>query len=62
MSDSEYFSKRARTERLLSDTAPDPRIAALHADLAGRYEELARSQPKPERPTLHIVSGINWAG
>ena len=62
MSESEYFSKRARTERLLSDTAPDPQIAAIHADLAARYAEMAEPDPKPKRPTLRIVSGINWAG
>jgi hypothetical protein len=38
---SEYFASRAVAERLMGDFATDPRAAAIHAELAARYEELA---------------------
>lgn len=37
----EYFAGRAAIERAMSEAAEDPRAAAIHADLAERYEELA---------------------
>lgn len=37
----EYFASRAVAERALSEAATDPRAAAIHAELADRYEELA---------------------
>ncbi|HEU4704889.1 MAG TPA: hypothetical protein VFS45_04190 [Sphingomicrobium sp.] len=37
----EYFAGRAAAERAMSAAATDPRAAAIHADLAERYDELA---------------------
>ena len=36
-----YFAKRERRERAMSDRAADPRAAAVHTELAERYEALA---------------------
>lgn len=60
MTNAEYYARRARAETELSKTACDPAIAAVHAELAARYRALAK--PKSGRPTLHIASGVNWAG
>jgi hypothetical protein len=62
--DSEYFRKRAAAERALAEAADQPRAAAIHAELAERYQalieqgkrpalRLAAHTPKPEaaRPT-----------
>ena len=38
---SEYFAARAIAERRLSQAATDPRTAAVHAELAARYEALS---------------------
>ena len=38
----EYFAGRAAIERAMSEAAADTRAAAIHADLAERYEELAQ--------------------
>jgi len=59
MTDIEYYTERARAERELSERATDPLIAAIHAELANRYEKMARA---PKRPILHISSGLGWAG
>ena len=59
MSDVGYYAERARAERELSERATDPQIAAIHAELADRYEKMSL---RPKRPTLHISSGLNWAG
>lgn len=37
----EYFAGRAVIERAMSEAATDRRAAAIHAELAERYEELA---------------------
>lgn len=58
MSDKEYFAQRAIVERELSEAASDPRAAAVHAEMAQRFEELASA----ERPRLRIVAGTSWAG
>lgn len=39
--DAPYFAGRAATERALSEAATDKRVAAIHAELADRYDELA---------------------
>ncbi len=59
MSDLEYFAERARAERELSKAATDPQIAAVHEELAARYEEKLAG---PRRPTLHVQWGISWSG
>jgi hypothetical protein len=39
--DDTYFATRAQQERRMAEEATDARIAALHWELASRYEELA---------------------
>lgn len=41
ISNSEYFAARALEAREMSRIAKDPRAAIAHAEMAGRYEELA---------------------
>ena len=43
----EYYAGRAVIERGLSESATDERAAAIHAELAARYEELALQPPTP---------------
>lgn len=38
---SEYFRKRAADARMRSQAAKDPRAAAIHEDMANRYEQMA---------------------
>lgn len=51
----EYFAGRAAIERAMSEAASDQRVAAIHAELAERYEQLAAQfstetvVPFPER-------------
>ncbi len=58
----EYFAGRAVIERAMSAAASDERAAAIHAELAERYEELAlqfRAQtvvPFPERAEARQAS------
>ena len=52
--DREYYATRASVERSLSETACDPGIALIHAQLADRYDKLASGLNEP-RPTLHIA-------
>jgi len=58
MSDKEYFAKRATDERARSESATDPRAAAVHAELAQRFEVLATNQ----KPRLRVVGGMDWKG
>ena len=36
--DLDYFAERARQERRAAGASADPRVAALHLDLADRYD------------------------
>jgi hypothetical protein len=36
-----YFADRERHERAMSDRAADPKVAAVHSEMAERYEALA---------------------
>ena len=38
---SEYFASRAIAEETMSNFAVDPRVAAAHAEMAARYNQLA---------------------
>lgn len=38
---SEYFASRAVAEEAMSHFAVEPRVAAAHAEMAARYEQLA---------------------
>lgn len=49
----EYFAIRAIAERRRAEAAADPRAAAIHADLAARYEALA-SDPSLELPGAEL--------
>lgn len=50
--DFDYHSKRAADERRLAETIADPKIAALHAQLAELYEQLVQSALEgPEQQT-----------
>ena len=44
----DYYVTRAATSRALALRAADPSIAAIHADLAKRYDILA-AQPESEK-------------
>jgi hypothetical protein len=52
-SDKEYFRKRGAVERALAEAAGDLKAAAVHHELAKRYEALA---DEAKRPTLHILT------
>lgn len=45
-SNEEYYARRAADEKRMAEEATDPKLAALHHEMATRYEELAG--PKPE--------------
>ena len=51
--DSEYFRQRAVRERAMSAAAACEKAAAIHGELAERYEALVRDG---KRPTLHLAS------
>ena len=50
-SDLEYFRRRAVQERTMAVSAMSDDAAAVHTELAKRYEELIGEG----RPTLHLV-------
>jgi hypothetical protein len=54
--DIEYFAARAISERRMSEAAADPRAAAVHDELAARYEALA-SEPSLELPSIRSATG-----
>ena len=54
--DIEYFAARAMAERRMSEAAADPRAAAVHDELAARYEALA-ADPSFELPSIRSATG-----
>lgn len=42
MSDSEYFERRSQQEMMAADSAPNPRIAAIHVEMANLYQAAAQ--------------------
>jgi hypothetical protein len=56
--DIEYFRKRVAVERALAIATREPRAAAVHHELAERYEALVR---EGKRPTLRIVTKASEA-
>jgi len=49
--DPAYYSERAAEERRLAMASKDPKVRAIHLELAERYDILARSgglEPPPE--------------
>ena len=53
--DREYYAARAAVERELSQTAPHPLAAEVHAKLAEGYERLTAVKPG-SRPELRLVT------
>jgi hypothetical protein len=51
--DMKYFRERVAVERNLAKATGNPRAAAVHNELAERYEALVR---EGKRPTLRIVT------
>ena len=51
--DTEYFRRRAIVERNIAKTAADAKAAAIHHELADRYETLADAR---KRPALNAVT------
>ena len=51
--DTEYFRKRAVIERIMGITTNHPAVAAVHAELAERYEALVE---EAKRPSLQLVA------
>lgn len=51
---SDYYARRAKTERALADKAQDPAVARLHRELANRYDAIvageAESSTEPAGP------------
>ena len=52
--DVEYYRRRAANERTLAKAAASREAAAVHDELAERYERLVGAA---KRPTLHLASG-----
>ena len=44
----DYYRTRATTSRTLAQRAADPDIAAIHAELANRYEAMAAQMEQQE--------------
>jgi hypothetical protein len=42
LNDLDYFRSRVATERASAEAATDPRVAAIHRELAERYEALVQ--------------------
>lgn len=47
--DLEYYSERALAEREAARTAKEPRVAAIHLQLAEHYEAIVRLNGERER-------------
>ena len=50
-----YYELRARRARELADAAIDPKIAAIHSEMAERCDVLAAGERV--RPALRVVTG-----
>lgn len=53
-SDREFYGKRAADERSRAEACKDPQIAAIHRELAAKYDELVGLSK--DKPRLHMVS------
>lgn len=52
LNDRDYYARRAATARNLAQRAADPAIAAIHAELAHRYDLLvAQPEAKNDSPS-----------
>ena len=56
----EYFAERASIERELASTAPSDMLAALHLELAARYDALVESERA--KPELRLIINEAWPG
>lgn len=52
-----YYEHRARQARAFAAAATDPKIAAIHSEMADRYDALAAEVRAPAR--LRIVTSGN---
>ena len=53
---SDFYMRRAAAERRLGALTGDPNVAAVHLEMAERYETLASDARAPnEKPALRIV-------
>ena len=50
--DDHYFAERSRRERQAAREASDPRSAAIHIDLAQRYEAVAEALAALDRARM----------
>lgn len=57
---SDYYSRRALAERVLSGLTTDPKVAAIHLDLAKRYDALSSSdgQAPTQKPARRISKTV----
>ena len=57
--DTGYYQARAARARELAAGAVDPKISAIHLEMADRYDLLASSKAEApiEHPTLRVVTG-----
>lgn len=53
--DTEYYRERAAAERAMAKATQDPKAAAVHDDMADRYEALVMIA-EPRRPKLRIAT------
>ena len=56
--DRAYYAERGATERALAAAAANPKVAAIHLEMAERYDQLAAVKaPVPAgRPTLRLAT------
>lgn len=51
-----YYSARAVAARDMARRAKDRTVASIHAEMAAKYEELARSAPARQEVELSLVA------
>ena len=56
----DYFAERASLERVLARTAPTDMLAALHMEVAARYDALVESERA--KPELRLIINEAWLG
>lgn len=57
----DYFLRRERQERDLATKAVDPRVAAIHRQMADYYEGLAARSEPAARPEPRVRSKLRIA-
>ena len=54
MSDSEYFERRSQQEMMAADSAPNPRIAAIHVEMANLYQAAAQRAGEQQPAVVNL--------